>query len=948
MNIKNLKTNRIVNPVGFDLEKVMLSFVTCETESTKQVAAQIEVSLNSDFKEIVFDSGKEEDIDSLGYELKIDLKPCTRYYWRVTVWGNKGDSATSEVAYFETGKINTPWDGVWITPNMDKDIHPVIFKEFNLDKEIEKARVYITGLGLYELYINEEKVGNEYLTPYCTAYDKYIQYQTYDITQQLKLGKNNVDVILGNGWYKGRFGFDGGQSEIFGDKFALLCDLVVEFKDGTKSIIKSDTSWKCRESKVKFSGIYDGEVQDSTLKNEEYYEVKEIELGYDKIGERLSLPVIVKEKLIPVEIIKTPAGETVLDMGQNMVGWIRFKTNAPSGQEIKLQYGEILQDGNFYRDNLRTAKAQFTYIANGDEVEVRPYFTFYGFRYVKVEGWYGELKVEDFIGEVLYSDMEETGHIETSNPLVNRLFLNAMWGQKGNFLDVPTDCPQRDERMGWTGDAQVFSGTACFNMDTYAFFTKYTNDLYKEQVVNNGQVPMVAPVISISEGCSSAWGDASTIIPWNAYLYFGDKTILERQFESMKSWVDYIKREDDSTNGNRLWDSSFHFGDWLALDGENPNLPKGGTEDTFIASAYYCYSARLVSKTAKVLGKLDLAKEYEILSEEIKEAIINEYFTANGRLALKNQTAYIVALYMDLVPEKHKKRVAEDLAERLKADKGYLKTGFVGTPYVCRVLSENGYNELAYSLLLNKECPSWLYPVKMGATTIWERWDSVLPNGKISGTDMNSLNHYAYGSIAEWMYRNMAGINPLEDSPGFRHIKLAPLPDYRFKYVDASYNSPVGLYKSKWNISEDGKLTFEFNIPFNATATAILPDANLECVYVNGKLMSEKEFSVNTEGDNIVVELESGIYKFEYEPTKSYIKYYSLDMVLDDLMSNEKIKNIILNNCSAARELSEGMVSKFSHMSLKALQHLPFFNPIEEEMLKIEELLGKIKIEVTV
>ena len=363
MRITHLKTNRIVNPVGFDLKKVMLSFITDDTNSTKQEAAQIEVSLDYEFQEIVFNSGKKEDIDSLGYELKLDLKPCTRYYWRVRVWGNNGDSATSDVAYFETGKINTPWEGRWITPNMNKDIHPVIFKDFNIDKEIEKARIYITGLGLYELYINEEKIGNEYLTPYCTAYDKYIQYQTYDITKELKVGKNNIDVMLGNGWYKGRFGFDGGQSEIFGDKFALLCDLVVEFKDGTKSIIKSDTSWKCMESKVKFSGIYDGEVQDATFKSDKTYEVSEIELPYNKISERLSLPVIVKEEIKPIEVIKTPAGETVLDMGQNMVGWIKFRNNAPKGQEIKLQYGELLQDGNFYRDNLRTAKAEFIYIS---------------------------------------------------------------------------------------------------------------------------------------------------------------------------------------------------------------------------------------------------------------------------------------------------------------------------------------------------------------------------------------------------------------------------------------------------------------------------------------------------------------------------------------------------------------------------------------------------------
>ena len=421
MKIKNLKTNRITNPVGFNLDKVMLSFVTCNTLSTKQIAAEIEVALDKEFKEVIFNSGKREDIDSLGYELKIDLQPQTTYYWKVSVWGDKGDFATSEVAYFETGKMNNPWEGRWITPNIDKDIHPVIFKEFKLDKKVKRARAYVCGLGLYEMNLNTQKVGEEYLSPNCTAYDKFLQYQTYDISNQLEYGLNKIEVILGNGWYKGRFGFHGGESEIFGDKFALLCDIVVEFEDGSTTIIKSDETWKCKESKIKFSGIYDGEVYDASFETNEEYKVSIIDLPYNKIRERLSLPVVVKEEVKPVEIITTPLGETVLDMGQNMVGWLQFKTNAPKGQEIRLKFGELLQEGNFYRGNLGTAKQEFKYIANGKETIVRPHFTYYGFRYVKVEGWIGEVKAEDFVGQVLYYDMETTGHIETSYYLVIRL-----------------------------------------------------------------------------------------------------------------------------------------------------------------------------------------------------------------------------------------------------------------------------------------------------------------------------------------------------------------------------------------------------------------------------------------------------------------------------------------------------------------------------------------------
>ena len=776
MKIVNLKTNHVINSLGFDLGKPSFSFITCETTASIQVAAQIQVAIDEEFAQIVFDSGKSEEIDSLAFELPIELKIRTRYYWKVTVWADNGEVATSDLAWFETAKMDETWSSKWITPDLDSEIHPILTKDFNIEKSskaIKSARAYVCGLGLYEMNINGKKCGDEYLAPNFNAYDKWLQYQTYDITETLEEGSNIIEVSLGNGIYKGRFGLDR-KENLYGDKFALLCEVVINYEDGTSVIINSDETWKARKSKILSSGIYDGEVYDSTFNDQTTYEVHEIELGFDKLKARLSLPVKIKERLKVVEVITTPAGETVLDLGQNMVGWIEFKTSAPKGSEITLQFGEILQEGNFYRDNLQSAKCEFKYIADGEEAIVRPHFTYYGFRYVKVSGWYGEVKAEDFTGCALYSDMELTGHIETSNPLVNRLFLNALWGQKGNFLDVPTDCPQRDERLGWTGDAQVFSGTASFNMDTFAFFNKYVYDIAREQEARGGLVPNIVPVAGSGDGCSSGWSDAATIIPWTLYLQYGDKKILEEQFDSMKGWVDYIRRIDENTGSKKLWTVGFQLGDWLALDGENPNSFAGGTETGFIASAYYYYSSMIVAKSAKILGKEDVFKEYEALASDIKKAIREEYFTLTGRLALKNQTAYILALYMDLVPEGKKDRVISDFRERLKADKNHLKTGFIGTPYLCKALSENGCNDLSYTLLLNKDYPSWLYAVTMGATTIWERWNSVLPDGKISGTDMNSLNHYSYGSIVEWMYRYMAGINPVENKPGFRHIKLTP------------------------------------------------------------------------------------------------------------------------------------------------------------------------------
>jgi alpha-L-rhamnosidase len=416
--------------------------------------------------------------------------------------------------------------------------------------------------------------------------------------------------------------------------------------------------------------------------------------------------------------------------------------------------------------------------------------------------------------------------------------------------------------MGWTGDAQVFSGTACYNMDTYGFFNKYLFDLGKEQESRGGMVPYVVPAVNLAGGGSSAWGDAATIIPWNVYLHYGDKAILKQQFESMKGWVDYIKRVDDASGAARLWTVGFHYGDWLALDGDDPKSAFGGTETSFISSAYYAYSAGLVAKAAKVLGKNELSKEYEKLSKDIKEAIGEEYFTKKGRLAINTQTAHIISLFMDLVPKRYRARTIKDLKAKLNKDKNYLKTGFVGTTYACRTLSENGLNELAYTLLLNKDYPSWIYSVTMGATTIWERWNSILPDGKISDTGMNSLNHYAYGSIVEWMYRNMAGINPVEEAPGFKKARLAPMPDLRFKYVKASLASAAGLYESQWSIDDKEQITYKFVVPFNATARVVLPNVKLEDVKLNGSPLKNMELPSWERGNNTCIDLYAGRWEF--------------------------------------------------------------------------------------
>ena len=870
MKITHLKTNHIADPLGFAIEKPTFSWIVEETCDTVQTAAQILVSRDGDFEQVIFDSGKVDGpgIDSLAYRPPIQLKPRTRYFWKVKIWGET-ESAESAPAWFETAKMDEAWQAAWITPEYeDNRIHPILYRRFELPARVVAARAYICGLGLYHFELNGQKIGDEYFTPYCNAYDQWLQYQTFDITDQLRVGSNLISVMLGNGWYKGRYGADGGSLEFYGDRFALICELRITLEDGQELLVVTDPAWEAQPSPVVASDIFDGETYDARIDrvvpaSSKARAVRPIDIDVARLEARRSLPVCINEEFKPVAVIHTPAGETVLDLGQNMTGWVRFRTSAPAGTRIRLQYGEVLQGGNFFRDNLRTARAEYIYIADGTDAVVEPYFTFYGFRYVKISGWVGDLNLEDFTGCVVYSRLDTIGAIETSNAKVNQLFKNALWGQKCNFLDIPTDCPQRDERLGWTGDIQIFSGTACFNMDAGAFLSKYAYDLGKEQAKIGGMVPHIVPMANLSRGGSSAWGDAATIVPWNVYELYGDIGILEQQFGSMRAWVDYIREIDEASGGRRLWTEGFHFGDWLALDGDDPESRKGGTPEDFIASAFYCYSAGLVARAAAVLGKRVQADVYERLSAEVKAAIQEEYFDATGRLIIPTQTGYVLALYMDLVPDEHRARVERDLIARLDRDHTHLRTGFVGTPYLCRVLSNNGVNDLAYRLLLNEDYPSWLYAVNLGATTIWERWNSLNPDGSISSTGMNSLNHYAYGSIVEWMYRDMCGLNPSsgEDGvTGFRHALIAPKPDKSLGWARARYRSAAGYYESGWRFDEGEQLTLEIAIPFNASARVMLPNAQLGEISIDGN----RAFEGAQIGDSVALTLGAGCYEIAY------------------------------------------------------------------------------------
>lgn len=871
MKITYLKTNRVVNPLGFSIQKPAFSWIVEDTHDTVQTAAQVLVSHDDAFDQVIFDSGRVDSpgIDSLAYRPTIRLTPRTRYFWKVRVWGET-ESAESDSAWFETSKIDEDWQAEWITPDCeDNRLHPILYRQFDLPSRAVEARAYICGLGLYHFELNGKKVGDEHFTPYCNAYDQWIQYQTFDITDQLTVGSNLVSVMLGNGWYKGRYGANAGSVGFYGDRFALICEMRITLDNGHELIVVTDPSWNAQPSPVVESDIFDGETYDARIEKGvpapgNTFGVKPIEIDTTRLEARRSLPVCINEEITPVAVIHTPAGETVLDMGQNMTGWVRFRTSAPAGTRIHLQFGEVLQEGNFFRENLRTARAEYVYIAGGTDAVAEPYFTFFGFRYVKVSGWAGDLSLDDFTGCVVYSRMDATGAIETSHAGVNQLIKNATWSQKGNFLDIPTDCPQRDERLGWTGDLQVFSGTACFNMDAAAFLTKFAYDLGKEQTKTGGMVPHIVPMVNLDKGGSAAWADVATILPWNLYEFYGDVDILAQQFESMRAWVDYVKRIDDASGGIRLWTEGIHFGDWLSLDDPvHPDPRRGGTPHDFIASAFYCYSARLVARAARLLGDAEHADAYERLSAEVRAAIQDEYFTATGRLAIPTQTGYVLALFMDLVPDTHRERVKNDFIARLDQDQAHLRTGFVGTPYLCRVLSNSGANDLAYRLLLNEDYPSWLYAVNLGATTIWERWNSLNPDGSVSSTGMNSFNHYAYGSIVEWMYRDMCGLNPSsgEDSvTGFRSATIAPKPDPSLTWARARYRSAAGVYESGWRIDETGRITIEIAIPFNASARVVLPGAPMDEITINGHPLRDGQ----PVGNSVEVTLGAGRYTIDY------------------------------------------------------------------------------------
>lgn len=914
LNVNSVTCEYRNSLLGTDTRKPRFSWTleAGERRGVLQASYRIQVAeAGGSFEDSCWDSGQVESGQSIHIEYGgPELRDRTKYRYRVKVWDTAGEeSAWSGEGSFELGLgggLN--WQAKWITPD-EAAIAPdakqayLLRRTFGLRGGVASARVYATALGVYELYMNGEKVSDDLLAPGWTSYTHRLQYQTYDVTELIQAGDNGIGVLLGDGWYRGGLGFDD-KNYMYGDRRAALLELHVRYEDGTEDVIATDSSWQAATGAIQYSNIYHGETYDARLERRGWSEaagggegwagVQVLGQSYDRLVAQENWPTAVTEILRPIAAFVTPAGDHVLDMGQNMVGRIRMTVQAPAGTKIVLRHAEVLdKDGNIYFGNLRPAKQTVTYIAKGEGVESYvPHFTFMGFRYVRVEGFPGQesgLPLEAFQGEVIHSDMASTGEFECSDDRINKLQQNIRWGQRGNFLDVPTDCPQRDERLGWTGDAQVFISTALFNFQGAPFFAKWLHDLKAEQHADGG-VPFVIPDI-VGGANSAAWGDAAVICPWTVYQYYGDLRLLSEQYESMKRWVEYIRVQGEN---EYLWNSGFHFGDWLALDAKE-NSYIGATPTAFIATAYYAYSTRIVRDAAKALGNEEDAQLYGELHSRIVEAFRDEFTTKTGRIASPTQTAHILALVFDLVDESVKGRVAEDLNSLIVENDYHLTTGFVGTPYLCFALSNSGYHTTAVRLLLQESYPGWLYSVSKGATTIWEHWDSIKPDGSFWSDDMNSFNHYSYGAIGDWMYRKVAGLDMDPSQPAFKRIRIEPLfGSTLLTHARAAHSSMYGRIEAGWRAA-GSRIEVYAEIPANTTAEIVLRGAALSGLTESGSALEGREGveSAVEHGDGVTVKAGSGRYLFSYDCGDLFRESYSEKTKLNELLMDERATEVL-------------------------------------------------------
>ncbi|MHA7283274.1 family 78 glycoside hydrolase catalytic domain [Arthrobacter sp. TMS2-4] len=761
---------------------------------------------------------------------------------RVRVWGAGTEipSDWSPATTAETGLLgSSDWQAQAIAPAWDEDPEalrrpPLVRREFDLTRPVHAARLYVTAHGLYEVEINGRRIGREALAPGWTVYGERLRYATYDVTENLGPGANAIGSWLADGWYRGRLGFHGGHQNLYGTDVALLAQLHVTHDDGSTTVIATDGSWRAGFGPILTTGLYEGEHYDARQEDlgwsspefddSEWTPVRTVPRDPATLVAPDGPPVRCTEELAPVSVTTSPTGRTILDFGQNLVGRLRLRlAGLERGQEITLRHAEVLEDGELCTRPLRGAASTDVYIAAGrDDVEWEPRFTVHGFRYAEISGWDGMDPTTDIKARVYHTDMERTGWFESSDDDVNRLHENVRWSMRGNFVDIPTDCPQRDERLGWTGDLQVFAPTATFLYDCSGMLGSWLKDVAIEQL-DDGTVPWYVPVIPGGEEWTpiqpgAVWGDVAVLTPWTLYERFGDTGVLATQYRSAKAWVDLMAaRSGDS----HLWNTGMQLGDWLD-PAAPPHDPADATTDRYLVStAYFAWSAQHLADMASILGHTADELHYRELARKVREAFAREFMSPSGRVVSDAQTAYALVLVFGLAAtEEQRKRSGARLAELVRGAGNRIATGFAGTPLVTDALTSVGEIETAYALLMEKECPSWLYAVGQGATTIWERWDSMLPDGSINPGEMTSFNHYALGAVADWMHRVVAGIAPA--APGYRSILFRPRPGGGLTSAEARHETPYGPTSISWTL-ETGALSVEVTVPTGCAAVVDLP-----------------------------------------------------------------------------------------------------------------------------
>lgn len=879
MKVSELKTEYIENPLGIVTTVPRLSWIM-ESEEYGQVQSAYHVlvasrpELLNENKGDLWDSGKVQSDQSIHVSYGgTPLESKRVYYWQVRVWDKRDIvSEWSRSAHWSMGILNqNEWQARWIGRTKPKNTEllpsPYMRKTFRIEKSIRQAFIYASALGLYELHINGERVGRDYFAPGWTDYNIRVQVQTYEVTSYLGIGSMALGAILGTGWYAGHVGMFGPNR--YGDNPYLHLELHIEFEDGSNQIVVTDESWKTFAGPILYSDLLKGESFDARLEpkgwslpgfDDDAWETPVVLERYDGVlTAQVDPPVQVMKELLPINMKKTPRGSYLFDMGQNMVGWVRLQIeDGQEGQEVTVSCAEMLNDDNtLYTINLREAVQQERYILRGEREEcLEPHFTFHGFRYVEVTGLTNSPTLQTVIGRVVHSATPQTGWLETSDVMLNKLLSNIEWGQRGNFLSVPTDCPQRDERLGWTGDAQIFARTASFNMDVGRFFNKYMIDVIDAQR-SSGAFPDVAPDSGWEEfkhnhaelnwhaPDNGGWGDAGVIIPWTVYQVYGDHRNLEECYPAMVRWVEYL----EANTVNLIRPGYSNYGDWLSIHADTPK--------DVLDTAYFAYSTLLLSKSAKALGKEEDARKYADLFERIKQAFSEAFVDEAGRIKGDTQTVYVLALKMNLLTEEQRNHAVRYLAGNIQLHGNHLTTGFLGVGYLLPALTEGGREDLAYTLLNQGTFPSWLYSIKHGATTIWERWDAWTETNGFQNPGMNSFNHYSLGSVGEWMYQNIMGINTDEDSPGYKHIVIHPRPGGGLHFAKGEFHSVYGRIRVEWKL-ERSLFILKVQIPVNTTATIYVPGA----VMNEDGHVTEGVHYIGTEYNKSVYSAGSGSYTF--------------------------------------------------------------------------------------